>query len=304
MMVSSGTDTDDDDDLDHELFGGAPKPAKLPSAVSDPSLNRIMPTKARGPIKKARQARSAKDMRARLAPDLTTLHKTILGWDFFHHGDFPPGSHRNDYSLVSSTFRTPTDYQNVFEPLLVLEAWQGFLKSKEEGNFKTFEINVANRMTVDAFLEVSTTMPMAEGKALGISEADIVLMSKGQSPASDVQQPHCLARVYKVSRKKTTIEITYKANVGSNLVASMVPNAVLYAVKVLSITPLEREYGALMGLKYFDLCDEVTKARPSPLLEYSEKQLGPLVANYNINIAQAKAVRSAVDNDAFTLIQG
>ena len=304
MMVSSGTDTDDDDDLDHELFGGAPKPARLPSAVSDPSVNRIMPTKARGPIKKARQARSAKDMRARLAPDLTTLHKTILSWDFFHNGDFPPGSRRNDYSLVSSTFRTPTDYQNVFEPLLILEAWQGFLKSKEEGNFKTFEINVANRMTVDAFLEVSTTMPMAEGKALGLSEADIVLISKGQSPANDVQQPHCLARVYKVSRKKTTMEITYKANVGSSLVASMVPNAVLYAVKVLSTTPLEREYGALMGLKYFDLCDEVTKARPSPLLEYSEKQLGPLVANYNINIAQAKAVRSAVDNDAFTLIQG
>ncbi len=304
MMVSSGSDTDDDDDLDHELFGRAPRPAKLPSTVSDPSVNRIMPTKARGPIKKARQARSAKDMRARLAPDLTTLHKTILSWNFFHNGDFPPGSHRNDYSLVSSTFRTPTDYQNIFEPLLVLEAWQGFLKSKEEGNFRIFEINIANRMTVDAFLEVSTTMPMAEGKELGISEADIVLMSKGQSPANDAQQPHCLARVYKVSRKKTTMEITYKANVGSSLVASMVPNAVLYAVKVLSITPLEREYGALMGLKYFDLCDEVTKARPSPLLEYSEKQLGPLVANYNINIAQAKAVRSAVDNDAFTLIQG
>ena len=304
MMVSSGSDTDDDDDLDHELFGGAPKPAKLPSAVSDPNINRMMPTKARGPVKKARQARSIKDMRARLAPDLTTLHKTILGWDFFHYGDFPPGSRRNDYSLVSSTFRTPTDYQNVFEPLLILEAWQGFLKSKEEGNFKTFEINVANRMTVDAFLEVSTTMPMAEGKQLGISEADIILMSKGQSPANDAQQPHCLARVYKVSRKKTTMEITYRANVGNGLVASMVPNAVLYAVKVSSITPLEREYGALMGLKYFDLCDEVTKARPSPLLEYSEKQLGPLVANYNINIAQAKAVRSAVDNDAFTLIQG
>ena len=304
MMVSSGSDTDDDDDLDHELFGGAPKPAKLPSAVSDPSVNRLMPTKARGPIKKARQARSAKDMRARLAPDLTTLHKTILSWNFFHNGDFPPGSQRNDYSLVSSTFRTPTDYQNIFEPLLVLEAWQGFLKSKEEGNFRTFEINIANRMTVDAFLEVSTTMPMAEGKELGISEADIVLMSKGQSPANDAQQPHCLARVHKVSRKKTTMEITYKANVGNSLVASMVPNAVLYAVKVLSITPLEREYGALIGLKYFDLCDEVTKARPSPLLEYSEKQLGPLVANYNINIAQAKAVRSAVDNDAFTLIQG
>jgi len=84
----------------------------------------------------------------------------------------------------------------------------------------------------------------------------------------------------------------------------MVPNATLYAVKISSITPLEREYGALLGLKYFDLCDEIIKAKPSPLLDYSDKQLAPFLANYNINRAQAKAVKSAVDNDAFTLIQG
>ena len=100
------------------------------------------------------------------------------------------------------------------------------------------------------------------------------------------------------------MDITYRANIGNGLVALMVPGSTLYALKISSITPLEREYGALLGLKYFDLCDEITRARSSPLLDYTEKQLGPFVANYNINIAQAKAVRSAVDNDAFTLIQG
>lgn len=302
MMLSSGSESDSDNDLDQELFGT--KTTKLPDAVREYQTARTIQAKYRGPIKKTRQVRSAKDMRARLAPDLTALHKTILSWDFFHNGDFPPGSERQDYSLVTNSFRTPTDYQNTFEPLLVLEAWQGFLKSKEEGNFKTFEIKVANRMTVDAFLEISTTISMAEGKELGISEADVVLMSKDPSPSAEAQQPHCLARVFKISRKKSTMEITYRANVGNGLVASMVPNSTLYGVKVSSITPLEREYGALLGLKYFDLCDEVIKARPSPLLDYSEKQLGPLVANYSINTAQAKAVKSAVDNDAFTLIQG
>jgi len=304
MMVSSGSESDSDEDLDHELFGTGSKPVKTSSTYKDFSVSIAMQAKVKGPIKKTRQVRSAKDMRARLAPDLTALHKTILGWDFFHNWDFPPGSERNDYSLVSNTFRTPTDYQNTFEPLLVLEAWQGFLKSKEEGNFKAFEVKVSNRMTVDAFLELSTTMPMMEGKEQGISEADVVLMSKGQSPADEARQPHCLARVHKISRKKTTMEIIYRANVGNSLVASMVPNSTLYAVKISSMTPLEREYGALLGLKYFDLCDEVIRARPSPLLVYSEKQLGPLGANYGINSAQAKAVRSAIDNDAFTLIQG
>ena len=304
MMVSSGSESESEDDLDQELFGGAQKPAKVSSAVREYRASKMMQAKTRGPIKKTRQVRSAKDMRARLAPDLTALHKTILGWDFFHSGDFPPGSDREDYSLVTSTFRTPIDYQNTFEPLLVLEAWQGFLKSKEEGNFKSFEIKVANRMTVDSFLELSTTMPMAEGKEIGISEADIVLILKDQSPSAAAQQPHCIARVFKISRKKAAMEITYRANVGNSLVAFMVPNSTLYGVKVFSITPLEREYGALLGLKYFDLCDEVIRARPSPLLDYSEKQLASLVLNYCINTAQAKAVKSAIDNDAFTLIQG
>ena len=304
MMVSSGSESDSEDDIDRELFGDAPKTVGAVNNSRFYQPSQTLQAQSRGPTKKTRQVRSAKDMRARLAPDLTGLHKTILGWDFFHNGDFPPGSGRNDYSLVSNSFRTPNEYQNIFEPLLVLEAWQGFLKSKEEGNFKSFEIKVANRMNVDSFLELSTSISFAEGKELGISEADIVLISKSPSPTADAHKPHCLARVSRINRKKTTMEISYRANVGNGLVTAMIPSATLYAVKILSITPLEREYGALSGLKYFDLCDEIIKAKPSPLLEYSEKQLASLTANYSINIAQARAVKSAVDNDAFTLIQG
>lgn len=306
MMVSSGSESDSDDELDSELFGGASKPSKISDAVRDYQMMKLKQAKEQGPVKKTRQVRSAKDMRARLSPDLTSLHKTILDWDFFHTGDFPPRSDREDYSLVSSTFRTPVDYQHTFEPLLILEAWQGFLKSKEEGNFRSFEMKIANRLTVDSFIELSTTMQMAQRKELGVGEADVVLLSKAQSPTAGASQPHCFARVSKISRKKNSMEVdvTYRVNVGNSLIAAMVPNATIFAAKVSSLTTLEREYGALLGLQYFDLCDEVIKAKPSPLLKYSENQLAPLMANYNINSAQAKAVRSAIDNDAFTLIQG
>ena len=303
MMVSSDPESDTEEDLDEGLFGPKAKSMRTSEAVQEYQAGKAM-QKPRGPVKKMKQVRSAKDMRARLAPDLSPLHKVILGWDIFHNGDFPPGSNRNDYSLVTSTFRTPQEYQATFEPLLVLEAWQSFLKSREEGNFKTFEIKVSSRMTVDAFVEMSTSMPMNEAKEQAIGEADIVLLSKGNSPAKDFRQPHCLARIWKISRKKGTMEVTYRVNVGNNLVSSMVPNSILYCARVASVTPLEREYGALLGLKYFDLCDEVTRARPSPILEYTEKQLDPLMRVYNINMAQAKAVRSAIDNDAFTLVQG
>lgn len=84
----------------------------------------------------------------------------------------------------------------------------------------------------------------------------------------------------------------------------MSPGATIYGAKIQSLTPLEREYGALLGLQYYDLCDEIIKAKPSPLLKYTDKQLDPLISNYNVNKAQAKAIKSAIDNDAFTLIQG
>lgn len=302
MMVSSDSDSDSDE-LDEQLFGRPLGHAKVSDSVLQYEKQKSMQVKS-GPVKKVRQGRSAKDMRARLAPDLTPLHKRLLGWEFFHQGEFPPGSKQQDYSLVSNTFRTPNDYCDVFEPLLMLEAWQGILKSKDEGNFKTFELKVASRMNVDAFLEISTTMQLADAKDLGIGEADIILISKGKSPVNDKDQPHCLARACKTTRKKGTMEITYKANVGNELVSAMVPNATLYATKVDSITPLEREYGALLGLKFYDLCDEVVRGKPSPLLRYSDDQIKPVVDIYKVNPAQAKAVKSAVDNDAFTLIQG
>lgn len=306
MMVSSGSESDSGGELDDELFRGVARSSKVSDAVRDYQLSKSQQAKEQGPIKKTRQNRSAKDMRARLSPDLTSLHKTILAWDFFHTGDFPPGSDREDYSLITSLFRNPVDYQNTFEPLLILEAWQGFLKSKEEGNFRPFEIKIANRLTVDSFIELSTTMPVGKRKDLGISEADVVLMSKAQLPTEGASQPHSFARVFKISHKKNSMEvdIAYRVNIGNGLAASMLPKATIYATKVSSLTTLEREYGALLGLQYFDLCDEIIKAKPSPLLKYSDNHLAPLVANYNINIAQAKAVRSAIDNDAFTLIQG
>lgn len=307
MMISSDSDTDSEDDLDRELFGGGSKvlkPSDAFIAYQESKAQSLRQVQQLGPVKKSRQIRSAKDMRARLAPDLSSLHKTILSWDFFYEGDFPPSSERDNYSLVSSTFDNAVEYQSTFEPLLILEAWQGFLKAKEEGNFKTFEIKVANRLTVDSFIEVSTTMSTGDGKELGIGEADIILISKAHSPVMDSQQPHCLARVSNITRRKNTFEISYRVNVRNQLVPAMIPNASLFGVKLTSITPLEREYGALVGLKYYDLCDEIIKAKPSPLLRYSEKQIDPIISVYQLNHAQAKALRSAMDNDAFTLIQG
>ncbi|OJD35316.1 trna-splicing endonuclease [Diplodia corticola] len=297
VMVSSDESSDDDDDeIDEELFGPSAKEKKAPKAR--------LPLIPQGPVKKKRVQRSFKDMRARLAPDLSNLHKSILSWDYFHEGDFPPNSRTDIYTKVPNKFNSPFDYKNTFQPLLTLEAWQGFVKAREEGTFRPFEVKVVTRSTVDQFIELSTNMSHADNKEIMISEGDICLLSKAPRPATTPDAPNCLARVYRITRKKAQLEILYRLSNDSRLGGSLAPHSVVYGAKIQSITPLEREYGALAGLQYYDLCDEICKAKPSPLLNYNDKQLQQYKETYSLNRAQAKAVRSAIDNDAFTLIQG
>lgn len=303
MYVSSDESEEDEDDLDKELFGLSKSKKDKPKATSKPKAPEIIHNL---PFKKKRQVRSVKDMRARLAPDLTPLHKTILSWDYFAEGDFPPDSRPDQYRAVPNTFRTPNDYQGIFMPLLILEAWQGFVKSREEQTSKPYEVKIVNRASVDAYNEISSTMSQADNKEVMIGEGDIILLSKADKPSSSPEEPHCLARVFRIQRKKGHIEVSYRVmpGKGNTLSALLNPGGSVWGEKLDSITTLEREFGALMGLQYYDLCDEIIQARPSPLLSYTEKTLGPLISNYNLNTAQAKAVKSAIDNDAFTLIQG
>ncbi|KAH7052362.1 tRNA-splicing endonuclease-like protein [Macrophomina phaseolina] len=296
MVSSDESESDEEDEIDEELFGSGVKRERVPKAK--------LPLLPQGPVKKKRVQRSFKDMRARLAPDLGSLHRTILSWDYFHDGDYPPNSRPDIYSRVPNKFQSPFDYKNIFQPLLTLEAWQGFVKAREEGTFKPFDVKVVNRSNVDNFIELSTNMSHADNKEISISEGDICLLSKAPQPATTSDAPNCLARVYRITRKKAHLEVLYRLVHGSALIQSLVPNATVYGVKIQSITPLEREYGALVGLQYYDLCDEIIKAKPSPLLNYNDKQLEPFKDTYNLNRAQAKAVKSAIDNDAFTLIQG
>jgi senataxin len=297
LMHSSDESEESEGDLDEEIFG-----IKKTKGKAGPKTNIINEVKIQMPTKKKRAVRSARDMRARLAPDLSSLHKAILGWDYFHEGDFPPKSRPDMYSKVLGTFRTPNDYQSTFKPLLTLEAWQGFVKAREESQARPYEVRITTRASVDQFQEIGTTMTHAENREIMVSEGDIILLSMSRNPTAN--EPSCLARVSKVKRKQQHIEVLYRVIPANPLSSSLTPNNAVYGTKIQSITPLEREYGALEGLQYYDLCDEIIKAKPSPLLTYSDKQTDPLIQTYNVNKAQAKAIKSAIDNDAFTLIQG
>ncbi|KAG8629669.1 hypothetical protein KVT40_003534 [Elsinoe batatas] len=306
MVSSDESDDDDEGGLDAELFGPASKTTKSKSSIKMDSAGGVGLKKEVKPTRVVRQVRNKKDMRARLAPDLGPLHKIILGWDFFHEGDYPSGSEDWQFKKVSNAFRHAQEYRDTFQPLLTLEAWQAIVRAREEDTPKPYKIKIGSRSSVDAFVEISTAISHADLREAQLSEGDIILLSTAAKPTSDKEAPNCLSRVDKVKRKGKTVEVIYKVLPHSNGKASAMlkPGAEIFGDKIQSIIPLEREFGSISGLEYYDLCDEIVKARPSPLLQYNDKQLDPLISNYNVNKAQAKAIKSALDNDAFTLIQG
>lgn len=309
VMVSSGEESsdedDDDDDMDADLFGGQKKTKKIerPDVNPNGAIGLRAEQKA-GPTRIQRTQRSKKDMRARLAPDLTNLHRTILKWDFFHDGDYPPGSMEFQFKAVPNSFTDPVTYKQTFEPLLILEAWQGMVKAREENASKPYEVKIQNRSNVDQFIEVSSLLGHQENRELQVQEGDIILLSRARTPTEDSESPHCLARVYRVKRQKQHLEVVYQVVSGSSLAPSLTQQSVVYGVKVQTITPLEREYGSLQALEYYDLCTQVIKARPSKRLHFSERQITNYQDVWDVNRAQSEAINAALENEGFSLIQG
>lgn len=302
VMVSSDEESDGERKAKiDELFGLSNDSNDQKSSTSH--IFADVPAPAPRPVKVQRIMRSAKDMRARLAPDLGPLHKEILSWDFFYNGEFPQGSDPDQYKAVPKKFRNVLEYKEVFRPLLTLEAWQGIVKTRAELSSRPYEATVVTRATVNAFIEISTTVAHSDDPDQRPSEGDVVLFSTSNTPHLSEKQPHCLARVLEVKRKKQHLEVLYRAMPNPSN-PQFGAKSVVFAVKIQSIIPLEREFGALVGLEYYDLAEFILNARPSHLLEYTDAQLDPIGKNYELNKAQAKAVKSALDNDAFTLIQG
>ncbi|KAI0169773.1 SEN1 N terminal-domain-containing protein [Hypoxylon sp. FL1284] len=297
IMVNSSSEDEDDSDGDAEFLAKSTAGQKLPKNASKAmNLPRL-------PVKKVKIQRSAKDMRARLIPPMDVLHQAILEWDIFHEGNDPPNGIR--CSKVSDSYGDPREYKETFLPLLINEAWRSFVTSKDETTSKPFGIVVLNRMNVDKFVEVSTSIPISENKDRFLSEGDIVLLSQAHKPLEDTDSLHCLARIWRVQFKGKNLEVQFRLSGRAGpIISTLIPQAELYAVKITNMTTIEREYASLESLQYYDLMPEVLEAKPSPMLKFSAEAVEQVMQNYQLNTGQAKAILNAKENDAFTLVQG
>ncbi|KAI8946552.1 SEN1 N terminal-domain-containing protein [Xylaria longipes] len=300
MVNSSSEDEDDSDDAEFlKRTGTAPKRNDDAPRIQSMKMN------PRGPVKKMKLQRSAKDMRARLIPPMDVLHQAILEWDIFHEGSDPPNG--ITCSRVADSYNDPQQYKQTFLPLLINEAWRSFVTAKDEATSKPFETKVINRMNVDKFIEVSTTMPSEKNKDRDktLSEGDIVLFSQAPNPLEAKDELHCLARIWRIQFKNGSLEVQYRLSSRAGpMLSTLMPQSEFYAVKITNMTTIEREYASLESLQYYDLAPEILDAKPSPMLSFSAEAVEKAMKNYHLNQGQAKAILHAKENDAFTLVQG
>ena len=318
--TSSSEDEGDDDDDGTGLFAFATRAKKTTVLLEGPhpgfrqSVNFTV----------QKQARSAADLRARLTPDLSPLYRKILSWDIFHDEDFPPGSSAKDYTIVTNTFRNVAEYKSTFEPLLMLECWNQFRKAKEENNFTVFSLQLATRMNADNFVELHMTMDQADfvSQRISVMESDVLLLSTAVNPLASPSESNCLARVIGVTKKRAVVEMALRCLPSPTMLPALKVKAKYRVAKILSyvsrlqfvwqlflttssrLTPLEREYGALLSLKYYDLLDEILDGKPSPFMESTSDQVEYTRSNYQVNEPQARAICAATKSEGFTLIQG
>ncbi|ESZ91479.1 hypothetical protein SBOR_8140 [Sclerotinia borealis F-4128] len=304
MVGSSDEDSDDDDDGSDTnlLFTKSREASKKVKEYEESRKKNLL--QVTGPVRKTKKAYSKKDLRARLEPNMDIIYLELLNWEIFHEGEDPPSN--NVCRKIADSFLDLGLYKDTFKPLLISEVWRSLLTAKEENNYKPIEIKVLNRLSVDKFMEISTTMPISNQRDLMVYQQDIVLLSKGSNPLQDKQAPHCLARVFRTTRKRDAVEVTYRVSrdIRPELLNCFVPNGKLYTLKITDMTTTLREFAALSSLEYYDLCTEILEAKPSPLQKYSDEKIASISAKYKLNNGQAKAILSANDNDGFTLIQG
>ena len=316
-------DDNDDDDDDGGLFTKEQVAAKLKrSKATLSSIQHRRPAYSvsdkqamiRETMNKKKKAEEL--MRLRLNVDMNPFYKHVLSWSYEHSGDFPVDSNISGYKVIADEFDTAEDYQKTFEPLLLLECWQGIQRAKQVGGEKPFRLTVASRSATDSFYDVYSTVDkkMITEQRLLLESDLMALMFVDNLPSTDkqLQRRHvsnrkcsCFARVrnIKISNSRYA-ELTLRISSSTKMVKFLSPSTEIVGMRVMQMTTVEREYSSLVGLPYYDLVKSITKAVPCQPEGLDSSRVAEIKGTYDVNDSQAVAIAGAVHKEGFSLIQG
>ncbi|KAF9435487.1 DEAD-box type RNA helicase [Entomortierella beljakovae] len=248
----------------------------------------------------------------RLMPNLSALHAQILKWEVSATGDRPPGD--KEYATIPSTFESVNDYVKAFEPLLVLECWQQLMGAREEVNQSSDSViaSFVNRVSIDDFQDTHMKMPLDKASSLMVE--DIVVISDPNvkdvfTATGNLKRPKpFFAKVQSITKAKGVCEVVFRTCLKieeTSPLMFMRPLTSWSILKMLNLTTTHREYAALAGIRYFELCSDILNPPDDVIRKPSLSNVQKIMDTFKVNTPQAHAIVGAIDRPkGFTLIQG
>ncbi|KAJ1969700.1 DEAD-box type RNA helicase [Dispira parvispora] len=326
------------DQLDRSKQSGPQTMAKRPikkepevrrriKLIDLPLTNQVKPESSKtAPTKDLDQKKRAVDKHV-FKLDVTRLHRVILNWSYNDTEPFPkfppdmgiPTS----CQTVQDSFSSPAEYARVFEPLLLMECWQGLQRAKEEvadaigavGKLRRVEHNGGQRRI---------TLETKHADSKDWMELDLLVMSNCRGPEDPVSRKSTVntirlaqirpeydtmfVKVHSVVHQKDSAEVTVAA--WSNDHTGPIFNRIFLGSqwclwRLTSLTTVQREYLGLYNIGNYHLTEDILKAQVAPLPKISSGQIKSYIKTYGVNPPQAEAILAATRRTrGFSLIQG
>lgn len=249
----------------------------------------------------------------RLKPDISSLHRSLLSWDYNHQGAQPPGFGKS-LCHVPDKFSDSQHYRRTFEPLLLMECWAQIQQSKDEVQ-DTFECRIDSKQYTSNWIDIDISITEGVRKDWILMETDVVLVQQPDGKRKFLGK----TQAFKANPFKASIQATIRMMVTNNDTGPPI-GAMWKVAKVfryvcfsspsddlltpVSLTTLHREYAALMALPYYDFCNTILQPVLSKRPVTDTSEINRTMTSYKLNEPQAKAVLSSLQTDEFSLIQG
>ncbi|SCU98607.1 LADA_0H14224g1_1 [Lachancea dasiensis] len=261
-----------------------------------------------------RKKQEEENMRRRLNVDLNPFYKKVLKWSFTASGEYYFGSQSDDFEDVKDTFSSVDDYQKIMQPLLLLECWQAMCAARDRDDNKPFSMVIGNRTVVSDFYEVYASVSKKMMIEASISDSDLIVLAYFPTAKSvnelrtdnfKAAEYCCLAKVWGMKNSKgDNMDLTLRIDRSTNFSKFLTLRAEIFAVKVMQMTTVEREYTSLTGLPFYDLAGQITTATLTPTKKSDPAEVELVKEKYKLNSSQAEAIVSSVSREGFSLIQG
>ncbi|KIJ64432.1 hypothetical protein HYDPIDRAFT_187805 [Hydnomerulius pinastri MD-312] len=302
-VPSSSSDSESDDDGGPKGLAALSRFQKSPKIQKPAERRQVKMLDVTNQGKNATMERlnrrdDARRRALRLKPDISGLHRALLSWNYDHDGPDPPTHGAKPKLLhVPDKFADHRQYLSVFEPLLLLECWAQIMQSKDEKQ-ESYDCKISSKRFTDDFIDLEATISESVQKDWRLSETDVVLLKHPDGKKS------LLAKTQSYRTTPVGAQMTVRCFVPSGSDLGLQINTVWSLRKIFSLTTLHREYGALMGLPYYDSCQTIMQPRLSPLPRLERRDIDDTMSAYRVNEPQARAILSSLRAEGFALIQG